>query len=188
VRAERRAAAAVILAVSCALAGCSSGPSDPPRDIQSARDFEAFPLYWLGERFERWDLTAILPLSGPAGFVTLIYGDCTPHGADEPSCTPPLQIQISALCSHLDAVARTPTWRQRRIRGAPVGAIDNAPVLFTRSAQVKMYRGEGADVDIRRRAFRALRSLNRVAPMIGAGDRIPGPAPGVLGGTRRCSS
>jgi hypothetical protein len=39
-----------------ALAGCSSAtPGDEP-DIEAARKFDGHPLYWVGERFEQWDL------------------------------------------------------------------------------------------------------------------------------------
>jgi len=167
--------------------GCSVTAPDPPRDVRAARAFDDFSLYWLGERFERWDLTSIYPLSEPTGFVSLIYGDCTPHGGSEPSCTPPLEIQISALCSHLHVVARAPIWKHRRVRGAPVGTIDSAPVLFARDAQVKVYRGEDTDPGVRLRALRALRSLNSVPPIIDDDDPIPPPAAGVLAGTRRCA-
>jgi hypothetical protein len=139
----------------------------------------------MGPRFGKWQLTAVALPSAPDGFVSLIYGDCTPRGGDEPSCTPPVEVQVSALCSHLREVARDPVWRHRRVRGAPVGTIDGAPVLFSASAQVKVYRGEGADAGVPMRALRALRSLNRVAPVIGAADRIPPPPRGLLS-SRRC--
>jgi hypothetical protein len=46
-------------------------------------------------------------------------------------CSVPLEIQIQPLCMQLDVVARAPIWRRRQIRGAPVGTIDSAPVMFT---------------------------------------------------------
>ena len=39
--------------------------------------FDRHALYWLGERFERWNLSFI---DDYAGFVTFIYGDCEPVG------------------------------------------------------------------------------------------------------------
>jgi hypothetical protein len=80
------------MALVTGVAGCR----DSGGDIEAAREFDAFPLYWVGERFE----------------------------------------------THLSNVARAPILRRRRIRGAPVGTIDSAPVLFTRGAQVTVYRGE----------------------------------------------
>jgi hypothetical protein len=150
------------------------------------RAFDAFAVYWLGSSFEHWDLTVSSTPTGPDGFVSLIYGDCTPHGSDEPSCTAPLEIQISPLCAHLREVARAQVWRHRRVRGAPVGTIDGAPVLFSRATQVKVYRGEGADAGAAMRALRALRSLNRVRPVVAATQRIPGPPRGVLSHPRTC--
>jgi hypothetical protein len=156
-------------------------------DIRAAEEFDEFPLYWLGAEFEGMDLTHV-GFHGPGGFVTLVYGSCTPVGTDEPSCSPPLQIQVSPLCKNLEAVARAPIWRRRSMRGAPVGAIDSAPVLLSRRVQVKVYRGEGSDPGLPWRTLSALRSANQVAPVIRPGDRIPPPAPGVLAGTRACAA
>ncbi len=173
-------AVALLLLAGLVAQGCSAGRPDSPPDTRAARQFDDFAVYWLGARFEKWKLTAVALPYGPEGFVSLIYGDCTPTGDDHPSCTPPVQVQISALCSHLREVARAPIWKQRRIRGAPVGTIDGAPVLFSRSSQVKVYRGEGTDAGVELRALRALRSLNNAPPVVGVADRIAPPARGVL--------
>lgn len=177
---------ALVLLLACSSAVACSGASDTPPDLRAGRAFDTFAVYWLGTRFEHWDLTALSTPTSPDGFVSLIYGDCTPHGGDEPSCTPPLDIQISPLCAHLREVVRDPLWRHRRVRGAPVGTIDEAPVLFGRGTQVKVYRGEGADAGAALRALRALRSLNRVSPVIGTAGKIPSPLPGVLSRSRPC--
>jgi hypothetical protein len=154
-------------------------------DIDGARRFDGFPLYWLGDRFEGLPLTH-LELANGRGFATLHYGSCTPSGAYEPSCTDPLQLQISPLCLHLREVARDQVWRRRRIRGAPVGTIDSAPVLLSQRVQVKVYIGEGATPGLALRALRALRSINQEEPVISASDAIPGAPRDVLGGNRRC--
>ena len=169
-------------------AGCSSGVHRAQRpDIAAARRFAAFPLYWVGPRFEKWDVAAIQGVDVPRGFVTFIYGECSPSGGEQPSCTPPFEIQISPLCSHLAVVASDPTWRTHRVRGAPVGRNpDGAPVLFSRRAQVKVYRGQGSDPGLPVRVLRALRSLNRVPPSLATDEPIPGPISGVLAGTRSC--
>ncbi len=173
---------ALAVALVTGVAGCR----DSGGDIEAAREFDAFPLYWVGERVEKWDLTTIDGLDYPSQIVTFIYGDCTPHDGEQPSCTPPFQIQVSPLCAHLSDVARAPVWRRRRIRGAPVGTIDSAPVLFTRSAQVKVYRGEGSYPGLTIRVLRAVRSINRVPPVITSTAPIPPPASGVLEGTMAC--
>lgn len=163
--------------------GCSF---DRGPDTESAAKFERFPVYWLGEEFEGLELSHVTAEDWSAAAV-LIYGTCEPHGTFEPTCALPLQVQIFPLCFHLDAVAVPPKERRRMIRGAPLGTQDGAPVLLTRRTQIKVYRGEGTDPGIARRAFRALRSLNTVSPVISASDPIPPPAPGVLDGTQPCT-
>ena len=163
--------------------GCSL--EDKP-DVDAAAKFERFPIYWAGGAFEGYELRRVDAGDGVAA--GLIYGACTPDGGLQPSCAPPLEIQIFPLCYHLDAVALPPKERWRRIRGAPVGTQDGAPVLLTRRTQIKIYRGEGTDPGIALRALRALRSLNTVAPVISATDRIPPPLPGVLEGARACTA
>ena len=176
-----------LLMCAVVLAGCSalSGRSEP--DTKAAEEFEGYPLFWVGERFERWNLVHV-DLPGPAQFATFIYGDCTPTGEDHPSCVPPLQIQVSPLCAHLATVARAPIWKRRQVRGAPVGSSDSAPVLFASGAQVKVYRGEGSDPGLPMRVLRALRSINRVEPVIGPDDAIPAPPRDMLDGVRPCKS
>jgi hypothetical protein len=175
-----------ILVAACLLtlmSACSFGGAP---DVDSAATFERFPVYWLGEEFEGRELTHVQAEDwSPA--VLLVYGECTPSGGLEPSCVPPVQIQIFPLCYHLDAVAYPLDARSpQTIRGAPVCTQDGAPVLLTRRTQVKVYRGEGTDVRIGRRALAALRSLNSVAPVIGPSGPIPPPPHGVLEGERPC--
>lgn len=168
--------------------GCSfdDEPDDKP-DVDKAANFQAYPLYWLGESFEGHDIETIAGLGDQGAPVVLIYGTCSPSGGLEPTCALPLQVQISPLCAQLDYVAHAQIWRTRRIRGAPVGTIDGAPVLFTRRTQIKVYRGEETDSGSALRALAALRSLNDVAPVISMSDPIPPPAPGILGGDRTCT-
>jgi len=179
-----RALAVAAVVFAALAAGCSFG--DAP-DVAAAESFERLPIYWLGESFEGLDLTHIGGLEEWSTAVVLIYGSCEPTGFLEPSCTTPLQIQIFPLCFHLDAVWLPPEARQRRIRGAPVGRQDGAPVLLTRRTQIKVYRGEGSDAGMPLRALRALRSLNAVAPTISATGPIPPPRPGVLEQDRPCT-
>lgn len=180
--------AAVLIASGCGKTR-TVGEGNP--DIETAREFDRHPLYWLGRRFEKWDLEHVEV--GGGELVTLVYGTCEiddpdgPFGFEGGSCSPPLQLQIQPLCAHLAAVARAPIWRRRQVRGAPVGTIDSAPVLFTNHVQVKLYRGQGSDPGLPMRALRALRSLNDVAPVIDRDDPIPPAERKVLAGTRRCS-
>ena len=168
------------------VAGCGgAGP-----DLDAARTFDRHPLYWVGERFEDWQLEDVDVESAP--FVLLVYGTCEiddPDGLLGPeggSCSPPFQIQIQPLCAQLAAVTSAPMWRRREIRGAPVGTIDSAPVLLTSRVQVKVYRGQGSDPGLPLRVLGALRSLNEVAPVLDADDPIPPPPREVLEGSAPC--
>src|SRR5205809_7793315 len=126
-------------------------------------------------------MTSIEGVDRPGSFVSFIYGTCTPSGGEQPSCTPPFEVQVSPLCSHLDVVAGAPVWKTRRIRGAPLGRNpDGAPVLFTRGAQIKVYRGHGSDAGLPLRVLQALRSINQVPPVVGPDADIPRPRAGIL--------
>jgi hypothetical protein len=178
-------AAALLSTTGIAAGGCTRTVGEGTPDIEAARHFDGYPLYWVGERFESWELEHVDV--GNGGFATFSYGTCQLPVPAEGGCAVPLQIQIQPLCAHLDVVARAPIWKQRRVRGAPVGTIDSAPVLFSTRVQVKVYRGQHSDPGLPMRALRALRSVNRVAPIISADDPIP-PAPrAVLSGSTPCS-
>lgn len=64
----------VLLLIAAALAACSRtvGGGDP--DVESARTFAGYPLYWVGERFEEWDLEYVAVRAD--GFTTFSYGTC----------------------------------------------------------------------------------------------------------------
>lgn len=178
----RYAVCATLSALVIAIAGTGCSVGDGVKaDLEAAREFNSYPLYWVGERFEGLDLSYV-GLGGAA--VGFVYGTCDAHG--DQGCAPPLQIQIFPLCSYLDVVVANQTWTRRRIRGAPVGVFDAAPVMFTRRTQIKVYRGEGSDPGLPLRALRALRSLNDLEPTISPAGPIPAPAPGVLAGSAPC--
>jgi hypothetical protein len=74
-------------------------------------------------------------------------------------------------------------WERRSVRSAPVGRIDHAPVLLSRTVQVKVYTDSLA---VAWRVLAALRSANGVAPVLGERDPIPAPPAAVLRGTHAC--
>jgi hypothetical protein len=136
-------------------------------------------------------LTAASSLPSKAAvrrLVTVTLGTCEIEVGTDGGCPPPLQIQIQPLCTQLETVARAPIWKGREVRGAPVGTIDSAPVLFTNRVQVKVYRGQGSDPGLPMRALRALRSVNDVEPTIDYDDPIPSARLAVLLGTAPCSA
>jgi hypothetical protein len=173
---QRFVVGASVAGLALALSSGCAGAAKP--DIEAAKGFKKFPLYWLGERFEGWRLSAILGLDYNAPFISFIYGTCRPHGGDEPSCTPPLEVQVSAYCTPA-GVETAESRTDRTIRGAPIERnADGAPIMLTRRAQIKVYFGDGADSQAPLRALRALRSLNRVPPIIASTGPIPAPAHG----------
>jgi hypothetical protein len=44
-------------------ADCSAVVRTKP-DVEGAKKFSAFPLYWVGDRFERWDISTVEGLHG----------------------------------------------------------------------------------------------------------------------------
>ncbi len=54
--ARRAAGAAVLALLSVVLVGCARTVGDGDPDVEAARTFDGYPLYWVGEHFEQWDL------------------------------------------------------------------------------------------------------------------------------------
>jgi hypothetical protein len=177
-----RAVALVLAALS--VAGC--GGDDV--DIDAAAEYDGSPIYWLTEEFEGHELEHIGGLDDEATAIVLTYGTCDPGGGSDGGCVAPLQLQTSPLCDQLDVATLNPIWRTREVRGAPVGSLDSAPVLFTRTTQVKVYRGQGTDRGMPMRALELLHSLNDAEPFIAALGPIPPPPDGVLEGDVPCTS
>ena len=147
--------------------------------------FDAFPIYWTGTHFGPYKLTSIT-YKPSDGFITLIYGTCTPEGGDEPTCTDPVEIQQAPICFHLTEAARSRRWRHRSARGAPIGAFGGGPVLFARRTQIKVYARDGYDQAVE--VFDALQSANRLAPVVAPGEPIPAASEAVLTGDRPCDA
>jgi len=155
-----------------------------PADV---RAFSQFPLYWLGERFEGWHLSVVTGPDPVTHAVTFLYGDCTPSGGDEPTCSLPIQIQVKPLCAQLDTAAHHGAWKRFRVRGAPLGGRPHLRTLFTADVQVRVMANRGSDPHRPDRVFAALESANAVGPQIGPGDPFP-PAPlAVLAGDEPCT-
>jgi len=174
VRGAALRAAGLALAAS-ALAGCVAEPTPAP-DVEGARAFDRHAVYWLGHEFEGLPLT-YLELDG--AIPSVVYGDCD---ASEEPCALPLDIQITPLCRHLEAVS-VPAEPQL-LRAAPVGRSDGAPVLLTRTVAIKVYAYDEATA---LRALQALRSVNDVEPVVSATEPFPPPRAGVLDGSRPCA-
>jgi hypothetical protein len=177
-------AAALGTAAAIGLLGCTGstetitvGEGDP--DIEAARQFDRYPLYWVGEHFEGWDLedvdvTAVK--SDERGrrreVAVFRYGTCELTVSNDGSCGVPLVIEIRPFCAQPNAVESG-----RQIRGAPLNFSYMAgdPVLYTDRVRITVFTGEGATHGMALRALRALRSVNDVPPVIDADDPIPPP-------------
>ena len=109
----------LVLGLTLLFVGCStetdsqsSGtPTSGTLSLEEAKEFNDFPVYWLGESFQDLPLKRISRYvwSDPSrdkarggvdlsqDFVQLIYGKCTiPEGAD--ACPVPLQVDITPYC------------------------------------------------------------------------------------------
>ena len=154
---------------------------------ETVQEFDEFPLYWLGAKFEEWELANIVGPQPRSEQIVFVYGHCHPSGGDEPSCSPPVQIQIQPLCYQLAAVSHHGAWKNFRVRGAPLGGRPHMRVLFTDRVQIKVYANSGGDPDRGTRVFLALRSANHIGPPIGPGEPLPPASLDVLAGDVPCS-
>lgn len=173
-----RALAPVALAAPF-VAGCFH-PAPPPDVAAGARVRPVFAL--LARRGVRGPAARPRRRAAESDIVTFVYGDCDPPL--EGGCSPPLQIQIMALCPHLAVVELPAPGNMRTIRGAPVGRADGAPVLLTSAVQIRAYHGEGGDPALARRALAALRSVNDVALVVDGDDPFELAPSAVLTGER----
>lgn len=163
-------------------------------DPAGARSFSRFPLYWLGDSFERLPLKAITQRDEPLGrgekvradYVGFIYGDCAASG--ENGCPPPLEIQVWPACVRSladytltpagEPLAHEPTM----VRGVPGAFFENGLrlELYTGNATVVIFGLDRAQIQRAAAALRAANALASPAPM------LPPPARGAMNGTLAC--
>ncbi len=157
----------------------SCGGQDGSPDLQSAKDFQGFSLYFVGSSFHGLALTAVLSTPGRGGRVrswSFIYGDCDPGGGffDDGGCAPPLEVQNWSICERYPALYGKDRPRLRAFRGARLA---NSPT--------EIYTGHTTVVVFGERRAGVLRALRRVGQRA-AGQRLPPPAPGTLKGGLPC--
>jgi hypothetical protein len=152
----------------------SVGVSHPVTTVDDMREFEEFPVYWLGESFQGLPLAAVQRIDYPGAFpgkpyndprneVAFIYGDCTiPPG--ETGCPMPLSIDIVPYCDVppeviADAVKTGP---QEEIRGATVQRTGKSSMrLWTGDVSIGIHATEEGLLD---EAVRNLVRLNGDKP------------------------
>ncbi len=144
----------VVVAVAC------EDASLPP-DLETARDFDGYPLYYAGEDVAGLPLTHADVLASQASFV---YGECDPGvGMDPGGCAPPVEVQVWAR----RPVARGPNACDE-IRGVPAAVYDDRIELFTGEVTVVVF-GHARNL-----VALALRGLNTDAA---ADEDLPRPTP-----------
>ena len=106
-----------------------------PEAVRDATTFQEFPLVWVGEEFQGFELVEFLHKEGD-GYdkVYLIYGDCeSPAELTEPSCVPPLSIVINRPGSvpSPDAVEPRIAGPETERRGVTARLVSGGMVLWT---------------------------------------------------------
>jgi hypothetical protein len=177
---QRRGVAALVLVLAAA-AGCGS---DGTPDLDEAKRFRQFELYYLGSSFEGLPLTdgpdEHLRDRRPPRPVGFIYGDCEPEG--DAGCAPPLEIQVWPSCMRNPTSYSGPGSRPRsrfRARAVPAAEVGGGTDVYTGRVTIAIF----SDRPRTRRAIAALRGLNTgVEP----GDPLPSPTRAALEGRAAC--
>jgi len=143
--------------------------------VAAARQFRAFPLYWVWTRFGGEPLTQI---NRSGAFVTFTYGNCRAAGR---GCAPPLQIQVVRMCRATVRVA--PLRRLHTRRGVTAGSRGGAIVLLTGRQEIRVFAtggGIGSDV------IRHLQRVSRQITQPRGGLPLPATLPGSERGRMPC--
>jgi hypothetical protein len=128
--------------------------------VEDAREFEGFPVYWLGESFQGLPLVAVHRMDYPGRWpgeiynvpwheVSFDYGDCT-IAPGESSCPVPLTIAIRPYCEVppeivADAVKIGPA---EEIRGAVAQRTGTSQVrLWTSNVSIGIHATDSATAD-----------------------------------------
>lgn len=175
-----------------------------PRAIATAlerlRGYRRYRLYYLGPRYERLPLVAVLSRLQPPAYKSsyssreglprpsspafdFIYGKCKPQPGSEGRCGAPLDIQIQEICArNPHSYDISPRSLTARVRGVPVFFNQGAGAfeIYTGATTIVIYASSAAE------AARVARSLRSLDGQIGPGDTLPQPVRGALEGRLRC--
>jgi hypothetical protein len=163
--------------------------------VDDIREFEEFPVYWLGESFHGLPLVAVHRIDYPGAFpgkpyddprneVSFDYGNCT-IGPGESSCPMPLTIAIRPYCEvPPEVVAAVWTGPPEEIRGAMAQRMGRSQMqVWTSNVSITIAATDEALVD---EAVRNLVRLNGDKPSspeeaLGPPDQIEcPPIPGMM--------
>ena len=136
------------------------------------------PILWLGEEFEGYALTRFA--SNPSGW-HLVYGACKVSPGPEPSCVPPIQIQIRPPGGIPPAGYFSPQpfreiMRTPGERNLPNGT-SSWVIWLPGGSTIKVYISEYAVGEITERLMANLQSANHEAmgyPEVGPGGSLAG--------------
>jgi hypothetical protein len=179
-RQGRCARIGVLIALVLTSTASTVGATSSDVDLEAARRFDGFRLYWAGERFRRVPVTDISWFRAfGRRWWSFIYGDCEPP-AGEGGCAPPFEIQDWSACvRYLDVYPGNP--EAFPFRGAKAAWIPTA-------GSFEVYTGRTTVVifaNSRRTAKRVGRGLRGIRATE-VPERLPRPARGSLHGDLRC--
>ncbi|HEX7244072.1 MAG TPA: hypothetical protein VF245_00730 [Solirubrobacterales bacterium] len=161
-----------------------SGCGEDGPTLSEVEKFDAYPLYYAGGEIAGNELDDISgedswqrnPDQRSVGF-TFFYGTCELEGGDRPSCSPPIQIQVSSICDrHLGLYKGRPEVSD--LRGAKASANGGGLEIFTGRTTVVIF----GEHKLFRPAIQQLRRLGQDTPP----SRLPPPVPGALRGKLPC--
>jgi hypothetical protein len=159
----RLAAAALIAAGATALVGCGTHPPQlSGHEINVARRFTVYDIYWVGRRFQGIPLVAadFRREYNPQLGLAVYYGDCARKVSLFGAGGCHLPLQITSVCyvqHHNDGLGPR---RSARIRGVPA-------VIFNGGKSIELYTGNILVDVYADRPSRALAAAKRLFPLNG---------------------
>ena len=159
--------------------------NDLRAELQRARAFRGFGVFWAGDRIDDLLLGDVhrYPSRGPGGKATVhsfIYRNC--RIAREGSGCAQVQIQLWPACASVPADIDAPSAGRVQLRGVE-------GVFFAGGSSLSIVTGT-TTIEIlaagRPAALRVARSLRGLNVRVGVRDKLPRPAPGVLRRENRC--
>ena len=178
---RRHAGLLVLVSATLTLGACGSDSGSETSELDEARSFDDYALYYVGESYD--DLSLAFAGLGPGDGEGLRrswsfgYGDCEPPEG-EGGCPLPLEIQNWSICTRFPALYPGPTPKTESVGGAETLRAGGGLDVYTGRTAVVIFGQGDAKAQV-------LEDLRPVAG--GAGpNRLPPPVPGALEGELPC--
>jgi hypothetical protein len=158
---------ALLVSGAALVVGDPAGPGGR-LSLEEARRFGEFPLYYAGPEVDGLRLTAVLRRDDRVGYVSFVYGDCTP--ASDAGCAPPAEVQVWGsgnrnAGSYDHSEPASPPLEHIRIRGRPAAFVgDGALEIYADESTVVVF------ANTRERLLAVARALRCVRETPGAED------------------